>query len=377
MPIQTQTALEQLQKTLRSSLIEGAHLVLEKLLEVLPVQRPKHRQVLLLSARNERIVQHNINNTLAVSELDVLENQLRADLLLFIDHLVITDFQTTSPQPPSLMSGHLLYQVPDNMQIGEAHKCFIRIAHLREQLIKGLAVDDHVTFVEVAIAKVMEVEIIDPLAGEETACFNILLVSDAEQAIDQYSYTEWVFYVRPLKEGKHELLLKISVLYEVEGVERTKNLVLFRSITVTTEKVAATPIPIRRVGEAPKASMESGSVLMDTTEESNVEIPLPAPPSAPLPPAPPLVEPTIAPPTAPRQKKTYRKPSTAPASLSRWLSVAASLLLLIFAGVWFTGPNFMGNKNPDLPGPNDPSVTPPAPLDSTNESSQKDSLILE
>ncbi|MEM7573653.1 MAG: hypothetical protein AAF433_12160, partial [Bacteroidota bacterium] len=212
----TEEQLKQLKESLQRETVKRMDFVLEQLDEQLPSGRSKHKQILLLRGRAERIRHLELTNTLGRTELDILYNQLTEDVLALISHLRVADFGQEPPPPPTYKEGHLLYQIPSKMQLQQRYQCQVRIAQQLDQLLKNLAVTEDLKTEQIPVAEVMEVEIIDPNAGSNPS-FDILLVSDAEQHVDEYSYTEWLFLVRPLKTGAHDLFIKVSVIIKVDG----------------------------------------------------------------------------------------------------------------------------------------------------------------
>lgn len=312
-------ALEEVKQNVREAIVTSMDDGIARLREVLPANRPKHRQLLLLRGRLNGLVEYRVNNTLAPDKILVLENELRQDILLFTEHLTLTDFAEAPAGRPELKPGHLLYQIPDRMKVRERHACRVRIAHRLSQLLKDLDPTVHHEIEDIPVAEVMEVEIIDPSDRNDPA-FNVLLVSDGEQFIDEYSYTEWVFYVRPLKPGPQELVLKVSVLITVGGKERTKNLVFTRSIEVGAE--AETAPPLRRVEPA---APSSGGVLEELGElDDHYPPPIQGrfSPKEPRGSAP-VVMPAPAPP--PRGANAPRRDS------GPWLKIAAAVVFLVVA----------------------------------------------
>ncbi|NJO86827.1 MAG: hypothetical protein HC821_01875 [Lewinella sp.] len=318
----TQTALDDLCQNLRELAVEQPDELLSVLLALLPPGRAKQQQALLLQSRHKQLLQHTLGQTLAFAELNVANNQLLWDLLLFVNHLVLADFSPEAAARPGLKPGHLLYQVPERMVIGQSHPCRVRVAETLEQLRQDLETEENLAFAQVPLAEVMEVSIIDP-SDPNQAAFHILLVSDSEQFVDAYSYTEWLFYVRPLRAGQHELLLKVAVLLVVEGQQRTKNLVLKRSIQVNAEAVfsqenTAAPSTMRRVVAVENAE----AVASQPTYAEAPPSPSPFPTESDH-----LREPRKQ--TAPAPK--MRKPVNGSSRGRRWLTVAASLLVLCLA----------------------------------------------
>lgn len=370
MPIKTQEDILALQDVVREAVAKAdTDNALATLLAAIPASRPKHNQVLLLAGRKRDIYDYEITNRLPQDQLEILRNELRHDLLLFIDRLSLIDFSEEAPPRPELKPGHLLYKVPPKMALRESYDCIVRVAHQLSQVLDGLTLDESITLEEVTVAEVMEVEVIDPSPADDRS-FDILLLSDGEQLVDAYSYTEWVFNVRALKEGTQKLVLKISVLLTVDGKERTKNIVLHREVEVlaTAPKEDA---PLIRVAEAEVITevlpppvvepmdvlpAESGGSLADDLSAKSVGGPA-APPQdrssgaeegvskidSPAPKAPPPV------PILPPEKK--------PASRRQMLSIATTVLLLVFCGWWVIGN--IDNNEIDVPNGGDTDLTTP------------------
>ncbi|WP_020567323.1 hypothetical protein [Neolewinella persica] len=341
MPILTQEEIVNLRTHVREAIIQANQdHALELLSEALPVGRAKHNQVVILKSRQSDIVLHTVNNTLSEERLDILRNNLNADILLFIDNLTTADFEPKPAHRPGLKPGHLLYQVPTNMILHKSYDCLVRIAEELNQVLEGLAGEENLVIEDIGLSEVMEVEILDP-GGTDNPVFNIMLLSDGEQVVDAYSYTEWVFNVRPLQEGEHQLILKISVLLTINGKERAKNVILRRPISIVAEAAEeAPPAKMRRM----IASENETKISMPVTEETEAERFEPPPnyemfdkplgSGAP----PEVVMPAPVPSPAPVPRPNFkRKPKR-----RSFLSLAATFLLLVVAGVWLV--QFDGSK---------------------------------
>lgn len=343
----TSEQLTTLQTMVREAITQAIRPALELLREALPTGRPKHHQVLKLIGRESYLAQQEINNTLSFEQLDVARNNLRSDVLLFTERLTLNDFSTQLPTHPTLRPGHLLYRIPTTMRRRVRYECIIRIADTLELLRENLdALEEDYTVEPIGVSEVMEVELIDPSPAGEPA-FDILLTSSAEQYVDRYSYTEWVFFVRALREGRHMLLAKISVLIDVGGRERRKDLLIRREVEVTVleansrEKfVDETQFTIASVPEA-----TAGAPIPQEVDQ------LPgAPPAAP--------GSNLESPARPRRRRTLA-----------YLSAAATIALLITVAIFLfpTGTrDFTPTKdNVELPElPPDPTVSDSLRLDS-------------
>jgi len=363
MPILTPEEIANLQTNVRKAIMEAApDEALDLLVKVLPNARSKYDQVLLLKSRHAEIVQHDVNNTLSEEKLDLLRNNLTADILLFIEHLTTADFQPKPAQRPGLKPGHLLYQVPTVMKLQTTYDCLVRIAEELNQVLEGLDGEEDIVVEDIGLTEVMEVEILDP-GGADNPAFDIMLLSDGEQVVDEYSYTEWVFNVRPLQEGEHQLILKISVLLTVKGKERTKNVILRRPISIMAKATEeAPPAKLRRMIPSEDQTLISlpGE---EVTETEIFELPpnyeildkvlgSGAPPE--------LVKPPPAPAPSPNFSRKSKRRS--------FVSLAATLLLLVFAGFWLVqsdGFNNIDQGNTPKTGTTDPK-TPVFPKDSAN-----------
>ncbi|MEM6396445.1 MAG: hypothetical protein AAF741_08865 [Bacteroidota bacterium] len=238
----SQTELDTLKAQWRKQLETQTVPVLESLSDLLPPNRAKSKQISILAARGQRILDFDINRTLPTGELEVLRNQLLNDLLLFVQYLRVDDFSENAPSSVNYRNGHMLYQIPNQMEKGKRYECRVRIAEQIQQLLSDLKSQDFIKTETILVAQVMEVEIIDPSTGDNPA-FDLLLLSDTEQFVDEYNYTEWLFLVRALLPGEHELYIRVSVLFEIDGKERQKNVVVNRAITVYTDGVVADGAP--------------------------------------------------------------------------------------------------------------------------------------
>lgn len=324
--------IEVLQAKVRQAIMDAdPNKALDALLAALPPGRAKHNQVLVLKSRQAEILRHTIGNTLSEDQLSILRNNLTADTLLFNDHLTLEDFAPAAAHRPELRPGHLLYRIPTSMVVAQTYDCLIRVAHELAQVMQGIASEEDVVVEEISLAEVMEVEILDPGSSSGPA-FNITLLSDGEQFVDEYSYTEWVFNVRPLVAGSHQVILKISVLLTVNGKERTKNVVLRRPVTVVADAVeAAAPALMRRLvttGPLEEVAEAAETPRPPKVAPSDLEVVQPYRENPPLPPPIPV-------PSAPAPQRRKK-----PAGL-RFLSIAATLLLLAVTAIWVMQPNYI------------------------------------
>jgi hypothetical protein len=91
---------------------------------------------------------------------------------------------------------------------------------------------DDTVIKSIRIAEVMEVELQD--RNEEPA-FEITTLNSKEQFVDEDYYSEWIFYVKPIRGGEHQLTLVVSVLEEVRGKERRRDVILEEVVTIVAD----------------------------------------------------------------------------------------------------------------------------------------------
>ena len=228
----------------------------------------------------------------------------------------------TATQPSSAPTkGGLLYSIPKTMELGQESRCEVRIAFDKAVLFTDFDRKKDHAIRDIRISNLMEVELIDPLLGEQSA-FAVRTISLTEQFIDPDDYTQWIFYVKALQKGIHPLVLKVTVIETIEGRERRKEIVLEEQIEVTTETADLPQTGWRESGYA--FSMGQGT-----------KIPAVVPPS-PFPES--VVQPqSPVPAPAPQAKR----------SNLRWMRNAAALFVLVLGVVfvfqWVIQPSFYSN----------------------------------
>jgi hypothetical protein len=194
-----------------------------------PEFSPKYDALILLESRLNDANLKNIQNIISDEALQVQYNQIRADLLLFISALEVQDFE----QPASASqgkSGALLYKIPKEMQLAMETKCLVRLAFDKPTIIKNIELTEEVEIRDVRVTEVMQVELIDPSIEQP---FHIRSFSDEEQFVEKEAYTEWIFYVKPMKAGTFPLMLKVSVVEKVQGKDRVRNIVWEEQVQIT------------------------------------------------------------------------------------------------------------------------------------------------
>ncbi|RMG86853.1 MAG: hypothetical protein D6714_03445, partial [Bacteroidetes bacterium] len=138
------------------------------------------------------------------------------------------------PEKMSRRHGSLLHNIPEEMEMGRETRCEVRIAFERETLLRDLPPDERVEIQDIRVSNVMEVELFDP-SDEADRAFQVRTFTDREQFIEEDEYTQWVFYVKPLKSGIYSLVLKVSVIEYLHGKERKRDIVLEEKVEIVAE----------------------------------------------------------------------------------------------------------------------------------------------
>ena len=215
--------LRQWKQEWRQLLTESIAKALEAIEKQLPVFSPKYKLLINLRARLNEANQGRIAGILSNEQLQLEYNRIRMSLLETIDALAIDDFQAKplGQSPDERKKGYLLHKIPPQMQVDREEECIIRLAYEQAVIVQDIELSEAVEIKQVTVSKIMQAELIDPNAEP---AFAIRTWSDEEQFLQEGEYTEWKFWVKPLREGTFALLLKVSVVEVVEGKERTRNL---------------------------------------------------------------------------------------------------------------------------------------------------------
>ncbi len=245
----------------------------------LPADSPKQTDLLLVEGRMNDANKQRLRGTLTNEQLQAIYNQLREELIAFIQGLEADDLdpaRTADQQPPAPEhpQGTVLYQIPETMQVGLEKKCVVRLAFDEEQVIQDITLTGSTEIRDIRISEVMRVDLLDT---NSKAAFAIRGINSPEQFIAEDTYTEWVFFVEPLRVGTFPITLKIAVIELINGKERLRELVLEERIDVTAEasRVApriTTPAAGSKAGFRSAGSLTlasgggGGAALVDTLE---------------------------------------------------------------------------------------------------------------
>ena len=131
-------------------------------------------------------------------------------------------------------TGPVLYEIPGTMRLQEESKCLVRIAYEEAVIVEDIMLTENTVIKDIRISDVMQVELMDT---NPNAPFSIRTISRKEQFIDSDKFTEWIFFVKPLKEGKYPLTIKVAVIEMIHGREAYREVVLEEEIEIVTEQV--------------------------------------------------------------------------------------------------------------------------------------------
>lgn len=104
--------------------------------------------------------------------------------------------------------GTILHNIPDTMRVGKKQRIEVRLTRGKDRIsiVQNIKGSQKVRISEIKVGKAMGVKLI---ASSQN--FEILAHSSEIQAVGRRDYTLWEWDVTPLKDGKHDLYLKVIV----------------------------------------------------------------------------------------------------------------------------------------------------------------------
>ncbi len=224
--------LNDIKNELKLLLPEGIDVAIPAIKAVLAEGTDKYNDLLLLEGRYQDVSRQLIQGVIGDEAALVQFNKIRKDLLDFIDSLVEHHLATAEKKgvdgQPDIYNGEVLYRIPKQMQKEEETKCLVRLAFDRSVITQGLEKQEGDVMKDLRISEVMGVELLDPVGN----AFQIRTLHDTVQFVDQDLFTEWIFFVKPVAEGIHDLVLKISIIEIKNGIERKRNVVLEEKVEI-------------------------------------------------------------------------------------------------------------------------------------------------
>ena len=226
--------LSDIQKNLLEILPQGIDLTFQALKNLLSDATDKYKDLILLESRYMETSRQLLQGVITYEAAQTEFNKIRKDITGFIDSLQESHLKgeegSQSEGRPDIYNGEVMYRIPKKMTQAEEVKCMVRLAFDRKVLMEDLEEEAGDVLKDIRISDVMGVELID--AGD--GAFKIRTINDSVQFVEKDLFTEWVFYVTPLLPGVHPLVLKISVIEILNGVERKRNVVLEEKVEILT-----------------------------------------------------------------------------------------------------------------------------------------------
>lgn len=228
---------------------------LQDLLTLLPENSEKHRIVSALIARLNAANKERFRKNISMDEYLRYVAHLRTDFSNLTAALVEADFDAPVSAKASMgkvaKQGSVLYRVPHVMSIQKPTLCTVRVAISEEAILENIVLDEHVQVKShVEVSDVMSAELVDPEGGT----FQISPLNSRTQLVRDVGYTEWNFSVTPLREGVHQLLVKVSIMEKVMGFTEPvlRDISVMETITIVTENLAPADtddVPLQSAGE--------------------------------------------------------------------------------------------------------------------------------
>ena len=205
----------------------------------LPEESAQYQAVIQLENHFNSTNVRRIRGLATDEELQLTYENLRKDLLKLVISLQNSALHNTTDTALSTdgraTRGHVLYQVPGTMQLQKESKCIIRVAFSDEVIVKNITLTAETQIKDIRVSDLMCVDLLDTNQSET---FSIRTFNQKEQFVDKDDYTEWLFFVKPLKEGVYPITIKVAVIETVRGREACREIVLEEKIEIVTTQPA-------------------------------------------------------------------------------------------------------------------------------------------
>lgn len=283
--------LNDFRKELQTLLEDDLAGALKTLQEHLPNGTEHFNTVVGLLARLNDANKARLRGTVSNEELQRAYNGIRADFLDMLLLLTETDFETAANPvaangKPGPKQGNVLYRIPHTMPLMKETRCVVRVAQQEDAIVENITIDEHVELRELKrISELMMVELTDPSSEVN---FKIRTTSTPEQIITEEGYSEWFFYVQPLRFGAFPLEIKVSVIELVFGREAKKEYVLSEIVQIVTENEDSKEDETLRQAGVHLTFAGQAAPEQPEPQARDIEMPSPAhiPPPSPPPPHP-------------------------------------------------------------------------------------------
>lgn len=229
--------LEEIVKTLKTYIGEGVETALDFLEKILDHSTTRYNDFIQIKSRYNSLQRELLLGVLDHSTYDISRNNISKALLILADEITEKDLipEGGAPAGEEDKRGEILYNVPDLMQVNKEEKCAVRIAFDIEHVKRDWEAAPEDVIKSIRVSEIMAVSLLN--VDEAEPPFAIRSFSETVQFVDKDDFTEWVFYVKPLKVGRFPLLLRVSVIEMINNKEYKKDIVLEEEITVQTEDV--------------------------------------------------------------------------------------------------------------------------------------------
>lgn len=108
----------------------------------------------------------------------------------------------------ALSQGTIAHNIPDSMSVGKKQRIEVRLIRSKDRIsvVQNMRGSQKIKIADIKVGKAMGVKLI--ASPHE---FEVLKHSSEIQAVGKREYTLWEWDVTPLKDGKHDLHLKVIV----------------------------------------------------------------------------------------------------------------------------------------------------------------------
>lgn len=236
MAIPKETAVKTIKSYIQKGDLEAA---LQQFYDfILPIDTHLSDKVLILIHRLQDLKFKHLDQLISHDEYQRTLNQITKaalELIIQIPDTSVTSNKTSKKRK----EGKLLHNISSQMPVHLETMCTVRIAENEEIIKAGIEIDEHTILEDISTSKIMEVSLID---FSDNQNFRIRTLSSKEQVLQAGEFTQWLFFVKPLKEGKHTLYLKVSIIEYVKDEPKKREIVLERKVDVVaqpTERASA------------------------------------------------------------------------------------------------------------------------------------------
>jgi len=227
--------LETTKANLKRLASDSLELALKELERLLSPESSLFNSFLLLKGQFKKCREEFLLGILSQEQSSQIYARLMSAFLQMAGDLSDSDLipEKETAQKPAEKRGELLYHVPHTMQVMREEKCTVRIAWTEAALFENWKRQrNNIHRRNLRIAEIMGVEL---LSISEDAPFSIKSLHSTVQFLDEEEYTEWIFYVKPLRAGNYPLVIRISVIEMRNNREVKRELVLEEQINVSTD----------------------------------------------------------------------------------------------------------------------------------------------